>query len=91
MSEVHELLIKIHDILDNVVSKQVCNPACIFAHVFNFASRQCCEVWASQFPFLHGLKDVFPPSEAHLYGHINCSLTWAQQQFSIGLSQSILP
>ena len=29
---------------------------CILAHVFNSASRQHCKVWASQFPFLHGLK-----------------------------------
>ena len=56
----HELLIKVHNILDNAVSKQVWNSAHILAHLFNSASRQCCEVWASQFPFLHGLKDVVP-------------------------------
>ena len=47
-----------------------------------------CEVWASQFPFLHNLKDVIPPSEACLYGHINWSLAQTQQQSSIGLSQA---
>ena len=33
VSEVHELLIKIHDILDNAVSKWVCNSVHILAHV----------------------------------------------------------
>ena len=49
---------------------------------------QCHEVWASRFPFLHSLRDVIPPSEACLYGHINWSMAKAQQQSSIGLSQS---
>ena len=53
--------------------------------MFNSASRQCCEVWASQFTFFHGLKDIVPPSEVCLYGHINWSLAQAQQQSSIGL------
>ena len=47
MSEVCELLLKVHNILDSVVSKQVGNFACILVHVFNSVSRQCCEVWAS--------------------------------------------
>ena len=50
---------------------------------------QHCEVWASQFPFLHSLKDVVPLSEACLYGCINWSLAQAYQQSSIGLSQSL--
>ena len=54
-------------------------------HVFNSVSRQHHEVWASQFPFLHSLRDVIPPSEACLYGHINWSLA---QAHSVGLSQS---
>ena len=66
VSEVHELLIKIHNILVNAISKWVGNMACILAHVFNSASRQHCELWASQFPFLHSLKDMVPPSEACL-------------------------
>ena len=56
------------------------NSACILAHVFSSASRQHCEVWASQFPFLHSLKDLVPPSEACLDGCINWSLVQAQQQ-----------
>ena len=60
-------------------------------HVFNSASRQCQEVWTSYFPFHHGLKDVVPPSEACLYGHIKWSLVQAQQQSLIGLSQSFPP
>ena len=88
MSEVHELLLKIHGILDKVVSKQVGNLARILAHLFNFISRQCWEVWASQFPFLHSLKEVVPPSEACLYGHIKWSLV---QAHSVGLSQSFPP
>ena len=55
--------------------------------MFNSVSRQHHEVWASQFPFLHSLRDVIPPSEACLYGHINWSLAQAQQQSSMGLSE----
>ena len=88
VSEVCELLLWIHDILDKAVSKQVDNSACILAHLFNSVSRQHREVWASQFPFLHSLKEVIPPSEACLYGHINWSLA---QAHSVGLSQSFPP
>ena len=51
--EVYELCSKIHEILDNAVSQWASNMTCILAYLFNSASRQCCEVWASQFPFLH--------------------------------------
>ena len=88
VSEVHELLLQIHDILDKAVSKQVGNSAHILANLFNSVSRQHHEVWASQFPFLHSLKEVIPPSEACLYGHINLSLA---QAHSVGLSQSFPP
>ena len=37
---------------------------------------------------LHSLRDVIPPSEACLYGHINWSLAQTQKQSSMGLSQS---
>ena len=74
--------------MDKAVSKQVGNSACILAHLFNSVSRQHWEVWASQFPFLHSLKEVIPPSEACLYGHINWSLA---QAHSVGLSQSFPP
>ena len=49
---------------------------------------ECHDVWTSQFSFLHSLEDVFPPSETCLYHHINWSLAQAQQQSSMGLSQS---
>ena len=88
MSEVCELLLWIHGILDKAVSKRVGNSAFILAHLFNFVSRQCHEVWASQFPFLHSLKEVIPSSEACLYGCINWSLA---QAHSVGLSQSFSP
>ena len=84
----HELLLRIHGILDRAVSKHVGNSACILAHLFNSVSRQHHEIWASQFPFLHSLKEVIPPSEACLYGHINWSLA---QAHSVGLSQSFPP
>ena len=77
VSEVCELLLRIHGILDKDVSKRVGNSACILAHLLNSVSRQCHEVWASQFPFLHSLKEVIPPSEACLYGCINWSLVQA--------------
>ena len=82
VSEVCELLLWIHGILDKAVFKQVGNSAHILAHLFNSVSRQHCEVWVSQFPFLHSLKEVIPPSEVCLYGHINWSLT---QAYSVGL------
>ena len=88
MSEVHELLLRIHDILDKAVSKQVGNSAHILTYLFNSISRQHHEVWASQFPFLHSLREVIPPIEASLYGHINWSLA---QAHSVGLSQSFPP
>ena len=83
--------LKVHDILDSAVSKQISNYAHILVHVFNSVSRQCCEVWASQLPFLHSLRDVIPISEACMYGHINWSLAQAEQQSSMGLSQSSPP
>ena len=88
MSAVHELLLQIHGILYKAVSKQVGNSACILVHLFNSVSRQYHEVWASQFPFFHSLKEVIPPSEACLYGHINWSLV---QAHSACLSQSFPP
>ena len=88
VSEVHELLLRIHGILDKAVSKQVGNSAHILAHLFNSVSRQHHEVWASQFPFLHSLKEVIPPSEACLYGFINWCLA---QAHSVALSQSFPP
>ena len=88
VSEVCVLLLQIHVILDKAVSKQVGNSAHILAHLFNSVFRQHHEVWASQFPFLHSLKEVIPPSEACLYGCINWSLT---QAYSVGLSQSFPP
>ena len=91
VSKVCELLIKVHNILDNAVSKWVGKLACISAHAFNSASRQHCEVWASQLPILHHLKDMVPPKEACLYGHIHWSLAQAQQQSSMGLFQSFAP
>ena len=85
VSEVCELLLRIHDILDKAVSMQVGNSAHILAYLFNSISRQHCEVWASQFPFHHSLREVIPPSEACQYGCINWSLA---QAHSVGLSQS---
>ena len=55
-SEVCDLLLNVHDILDMAVSKQVRNSAHILAHLFNSVSRQHHEVWALQFPFLHSFR-----------------------------------
>ena len=87
-SEVHELLTKIHDILDNTVPKWVGNTTHILACLFNSVLRQQCEVWGFQFPFLHNLKDFVPHSEACLYGCINWALEQAHHQSFIGPSQS---
>ena len=59
--EVHELLSRIHDIMDNAVSKWVTNMACILVCLFDSFSRQHCEVWASQFPFFTVLRILFLP------------------------------
>ena len=59
---------KIHDILENAVSTWVGNSACFVAYLFNSASGQHYGVWASQFPFLHNIKDSILPIEACLYG-----------------------
>ena len=67
VSETCKLLTQIHDILDNAMSKEIGNTACILMHIFNSVSGWCCEVWVSQFPFLHSPKDMVPPSEAYLY------------------------
>ena len=88
VNEMCELLLWIHGILDKAVAKWVGISACILAHLFNSVSRQCREVWASQFPFLHSLKEVLPPSKACLYGHINWSLA---QAHSASLPQSFPP
>ena len=56
--------------------------------MFNSVSWQCHEVWPLQFPFLHSLRYVIPPSETCLCGHINWSQAQVQQQSSMGWSQS---
>ena len=45
-SEVHELLTKIQDILENVVSKGVNNTACILAYVFNICFQAASWHWS---------------------------------------------
>ena len=74
VSEVHELLTKIQDIMDNAVCKQAGNTP----FLFNSVSRQHYDVWALQFPFLYNFKNTVPPSEASLYGHINWPLAQVQ-------------
>ena len=78
-------LIKIHDILNNVVSNQVGNTSCILAYLYNSASMQHCYGWASQLPFLHNFKDTAPQMK------FTWSLTQAQHQSSLGMSQSSTP
>ena len=65
VSEVHELLTTVFDILDNAVSLKLYNTAHNLAYHFNSSSRQCLEIWGLQFPFF---KDTVPPSEA-LWSH----------------------
>ena len=64
------------------------NMACILAYHFNSAFRQHCEVWPSQFPLHHSIKDSIPCNEALLYHSISWSLTQAHQQSSLWFSQS---
>ena len=90
MSEVYELLLKVHDILDKAVSKQVGNSACILAHLFNSVSGSIMRYGLHSLLFI-SLRDVDPPSEACLYGHINWSLAQAHHRSSVGLSQSFPP
>ena len=70
-----------------LLSKWVGNTACILAYLFSSASRQCREVWASQFAFLHNIKDSVLPSVACLYDCINWFLAKAHHQSSFGLSK----
>ena len=86
----YELLIRINDILENAMSKCVGNTAYILAYLISSASRQHHDIWSSQFPCLHNLKDTVLPSEAFLYGCLNLSLAQPWQQCSIGLSQSFI-
>ena len=65
------------------------NTGNVLAYLFNSASRQHYEVWASEFTFLHSIKDSIPPSEACLYGCINWSLVQVHHHSSLGLSQSL--
>ena len=73
----HELLTRIHDILDGAVSKQVDSTAYILAHLFDSISQKHHEILALYFPF-HNIKDTFHPSEACLYGHIKYIMLQAQ-------------
>ena len=86
-SEVQEAQMKIHDILDSAMSKQVGNTVHILANLFISASSQHYDFWAFQYPFLHNIKDSIPPSEACLYGQINWLLAQADQQSTLGLSK----
>ena len=80
VSEVRELLLQIHGILDKAVSKRVGNSACILAHLFNSVSRQHQEVWTSQFPFSTVLRRWFllvrHVSMAILIGHCHRLILW---------------
>ena len=83
VSEVQELLTKIHDNQDNTVCKDVSHTAHILAYLFNAPSRHHHEVTSRQFPFLQRFNDIVYPSETCLYGHISWSLTQAQQKSSL--------
>ena len=48
--QMHQLLTKIPDILSRAVREWFGNTAWILAGIFNSASGQCHEIWASQFP-----------------------------------------
>ena len=78
--EVHELLTKIHDILD---SAGLIIPL-IFWHLFNSASREHCEVWTSQFPFFTILRILFLLVRFVFMAFINWSLTQAFLQSLLG-------
>ena len=88
VTEMHGFFYKIHDILDNALSKCFGKTADILAFLFKSVSRHHHEVWASQFCFLHKFKDTVSPSKVCLYGHITCSLAQAQKQSSPHFSQT---
>ena len=70
------------------MSKLVGNTTYVLAHLFNTASRQYQDIWASQCSFLYNVHDTVPHIEACLYGHFNWPLVQAIHQPSLGLSQS---
>ena len=82
------LITKIHDILDNVLSKWVGNTACYLGSLFNYALRQHHGVWDSKYQFLHNFQASASSSKACLYGHTNWKLAQAQQQSFLGMSQA---
>ena len=86
ISEVHELPTNIHDILDNAASEFVGN-ALIFKYIFLilFAGRIVRSGLCGS-PFFTIL--TVTSSEACLYGHINLTVVQAEQNYSLGLSQS---
>ena len=84
----HELFTKIHDIVDNAVSKPVCNTAYILVYLFNSASTWHCSVGFTV-PLSSQFRDTVLPCEAHHYGYINWSIGHAQQQSSLGWSQTL--
>ena len=69
--EVHDLLGKIHNILDKAVSKLAWNAGCTSAFLFNSDSRQQHWVWALQYLFLNMIKGTVPSSETCLSGLMN--------------------
>ena len=47
------------------MSEQVGNTVCVSAYPL-ILLPECCEVWASHFPFLHNVHDTVPPIEVCL-------------------------
>ena len=71
---------------DRAVSIWVVNALHTWAFHLNFASRQCCAVCTSQFPFLNTMQETVTPSEVCPYGHINLNLVHVQQQSLVSKS-----
>ena len=82
----HELHAKIHDILDNAVSKQVKDTCHVLVYILFPGSVLRSGLKIS--PFFTILRNTTGPSEASFYGHINWSLAQAEQKSSLNLSQA---
>ena len=93
----HELLIKVHDILDNAMFMTFWTMPCPDELGIPFVLYHMCLILLAgsimrsglhSYPSFTVSKNVVPPSEACLYGCMNWSLAQDQQQSSMGLSRS---
>ena len=83
VSEVHELLTKIHDILDSALSKWFGITAGILTYLFNSTSRYFHEIWTLQFWLIINLETLLCLVRLAFFGDLNSSVAQTQQQLTL--------